>query len=273
MLKQCNKTQMLRIVQRQYKIQKNYNTASQQQQQQDQQQKEYEYDLELINEFKIPKPQQAFKLPWWYLRYGKHEITWRIKDIANFHSRPPLFMPPGYIPEDDPLLKKPLTGERVREASYYALRQMVQDWRIFGLQIKHFFVGAPETQQENVANEQQATTSDEQQEQAQQPLISDTLRTRLDSLGPTLQVLFLNRLSLLRNCLNQFVVGYNEGMGRQVSEQTLIFKEEFAFKQSNMSKDEVVNKVGVVARKMGAFRDELKDLADVKDDDLTLKKQ
>lgn len=85
-----------------------------------------------------------------------------------------------------------------------------------------------------------------------------------------------DRAALVVSCMNQFIVGYYEGQGRDASEAKLFKQDMFSPDGAPLNMDQLISRekwldtVSVFARKARELQQEASTIATVKDEDLDL---
>lgn len=216
-----------------------------------------------------------------------YEIKWRTKDIY-YEFTLSLPYPPGYTPPK-PEPWKPLKVYII--AWKYVAKDMFAYYKhllgmgpppvsIFGEEeVKRYeekqrlkelekrgFVEVEEEEPEVEEGKQKVTMKKVKKVQRKKT-ISDTFKESSNASEFVSNVL-KTRFLLLRNCLNQFIIGYNEGMGREIDREALLKRKSMLSEPMKIDKETIMQKVGTVARGLRGFTEDIKQIITVDEKDI-----
>jgi len=244
----------------------------------------------------VPPPKrQDFDTFWKFVLAWKqhliYEVKWRAKDIYYEYSITMPY-PPGYTPPT-PLRK--LSLEQHLGLLRDSVRLTFEDIRYqLGRGPPPILLRGVEAHREWMENDR-LRRQEMEEEEAEEEETSDasgvvtTTQTvkkkkRKKSLNRTIVQTFKesssgnefvsnliqSRLMLVRNVMNQFIVGYNEGMGREIDRDALLRRKQAYAEPIRMNKEAVIEKVGTVASTLRKFTDDVKGMTEVSEADLDL---
>ncbi|KAL9641621.1 hypothetical protein ABK040_013539 [Willaertia magna] len=201
----------------------------------------------------------------------KFEIKWRWEDIKHEHTThlPP---EPG---EEDKDFKIPL--KEWPGIFYRAAKLTARDVKDDATNIYKFIRGIKEKEEEQEDYQQeedksmiqqrnnnlQQTQNNTQQQQNKQ--VND-----FENVQIKLQHFIRTRFLLIQTCIRQFLIGYNEGMGRNIDTETLKKKKALTemIGGNVFNKEEWFNKVRTVAGGFKKIKEEMNGITDLKEDEL-----